>query len=171
MQVTPSEDERIARAADRVAEADQEGVPELIVAAATTSENLRIARVATVIDDELTLALADTRTCLATALKHHISMAPDPLIVAGPFSSGKRLLLQRMLTLYPDGFCLPPIYTTHPGLQGSTYQQVDDSFISELRRKGHLVHDEIVMGHSCALSYVDIRRSVFHSALPNLWKY
>jgi len=158
LQVTPSETERYVRADARMADAERGDVDAALVAAATAAEDLRIARVATVLDDEVQLALADLRNHLAAALKHLFSRTPKPLIVGGPFASGKRRLLQRMLTLYPNGFALPPLYTTHPALEGPGYVHVEEAFIEELRRKGHLVHNERILGHSCALSYLDIRR-------------
>jgi ribose 1,5-bisphosphokinase PhnN len=80
------------------------------------------------------------------------------MVVAGPFGTGKRQLLQRMLALYPKGFCLPPVYTTKSDAGGGNLQTVTQDELSDLRRKKLLVYEEVIVGETYAVSLLDVRR-------------
>ena len=127
-----------------------------MAAAEGATDNLTVARVPTVVDDNEALAAAELRTALAGIVPHHLQPAVDALIIAGPFGIGKRRLMQRMLTLYSDGFAMPPVYTSKADASGGQLQVVQEEFIDTLKAKGLLAFEETAVGERYVVSKEDI---------------
>jgi ribose 1,5-bisphosphokinase PhnN len=127
-------------------------------AAVDVTDNLRILHVPIVFDDNLDVCGAALRDALARQLRHHVRPAPQALVIWGPFGSGKRLLMQRMLSLYPDKFALPTVYTSNPASKGGSFKLVGTAFIDDLRREGLLAYEESALGHTYAVAKADICR-------------
>lgn len=139
--------------------ADEEQSPAAVAAKLIdTAENLTIAHVASVCDNNAALAVAALRTALATALPHHLTPAVPPLVIAGPFGIGKRQLMQRMLTLYPDGFQMPNIYTSNPTATGGQLRVVEPAVLTRLRDKGLVAFEEQAVGETYCVSLEDIAK-------------
>lgn len=64
--------------------------------------------------------------------------------------------MQRMLSLYPKGFSLPPVYTTRAGASGGQLQVVDEAFVESLKEKGLLAFEETAVGERYVVSCEDI---------------
>lgn len=158
MQVTPSEAARSDRAAAAHPDATPQDLTALCRTTAEATENLRVAHVALIIDDHTSLALADLRNVLSAALRHHLDPTLPALVVAGAFGTGKRQLLQRMLTLYPTGFQLPPVYTTKSDAQGGNLSVVSAEELDAMRASGMLIYEQVVLGETYAVSLLDVRR-------------
>lgn len=156
MQSTPSDAMRATRAA--AAHPDRPEVATAAAAAAAeATDELRIARVPAVVDDHVVLATLALRDVLAGRLRHHLQPGSPPLVVAGPFGSGKRLLLQRMLTLYPEGFQLVPVYTTAAvDGSGGPLRHVDEAFLADLEAQGLTAFRMEALGHPYVASRADI---------------
>lgn len=156
VQVTPSDAVRDARSSaahpDNPANATAAAL-----AASEATDNLRIAHVPVVVDDHAVLATLALRDTAAAALPHHLEPGSPPLIIAGPFGSGKRLLLQRMLSLYPEGFQLVPVYTTAEVPPGSgALQHVEGGFLEDLEAQGCVAFRMEALGHQYVASKADI---------------
>jgi hypothetical protein len=153
VQVSPSDDERVRRSEALPSTPDRSAT---IAEAAEATANLQIARVPVVIDDNVALATAALRTALAARVPHHIEPSVAALIIAGPFGIGKRHLMQRMLMLYPDGFAMPPVYTTHPEATGGQLKVVEQVFVDDLKAWGLLAFEENAVGERYAVSLEDV---------------
>ena len=130
----------------------------LAAAAAEVTDNLRIGHVPIVADDNLDICIAALRDALASELPHHISPSPQAIVFSGPFGCGKRRLIQRILSTYPDKFCLPPVYTTSTtGIRGN-FIAVTKDFIDDLERKGLLAFKELASDYAYAVSKADVCR-------------
>ena len=154
--MSPSAEERARRAA-----ALPEGGDAAVAAAADATENLAVARVPVVDDGNDALAVAALRTTLTTKLPHHLEPAATPLVIAGPFGIGKRQLMQRMLTLYPHGFSMPPVYTTRAGAEGGQLRVVDAAFVEALKEKALVAFEETAVGERYVVSLEDIAECAF----------
>lgn len=156
VQVTPSDATRAERAAAAYPDNASDAAA-ATGAAAEATDNLRIAHVAAVTDDHPVLATLALRDVLAGRLRHHLDPGSPPLVVSGPFGTGKRLLLQRMLVLYPEGFQLVPVYTTAAVPDGSaTLQHVEAEFLDDLEAHGLVAFRMEVLGHAYVASKADI---------------
>ena len=74
------------------------------------------------------------------------------------YGSGKRLLMQRILSLYPEKFCVPPVYTTNAASAGGNFTLVEESFIHGLERDGLLAFKQFARNELYAASKADLRR-------------
>lgn len=166
MQLAPS-----AAECERAATADDGAAATAVSVATDIAENLAIALVQHVIDDNATLGAAALRTLLATCLPHHLSPAADALVVAGPFGIGKRQLMQRMLSLYPDGFEMPRVYTTDAVATGGMLTVVDAPFLAALRQRGMLAFAETAVGEDYAVSLEDVAQCAIHFAMTERCGY
>jgi hypothetical protein len=156
LQVGPSVEEGQCRA-EQLATSHAEPCPAALAsAAAENGENLVIAHVPSVNDDNPSLAIAALRNVLAAKLRHHLHPSVDPLVIAGPFGIGKRQLMQRMLTLYPDGFCMPRIYTTRVAAAGGQLTVVEQPFLDDLKARGMMAFEEVAVGERYCVSLEDI---------------
>lgn len=150
MQLTPGPEER-----ERAA-ADEDSSDAAATAAAANSENLTIAAVPSITVDHTALAVASLRNTLAERLPHHLTAAPDALVIAGPFGIGKRRLMQRMLALYPHAFEMPRVYTTNAASQGNRLTTVEPEFVDNLRTKRLLALEEKAVNETYAVSLEDV---------------
>lgn len=155
-QITPSDTVRGDRAAAAHPKSPEDAAA-TAAAAAEATDNLRIAHVPTVVDDHSVLATLALRDVLAGHLRHHLDPGSPPLVVAGPFGSGKRLLLQRMLSLYPTGFQLVPVYTTAAvESPGGSLRHVGADFVAGLEEQGLIAFRMEALGHPYVASRADV---------------
>lgn len=127
-------------------------------AATDVMDSFRISHVPIVQDDDIDVCTAALRDVLADILRHHISPAPKAAVFSGPFGSGKRILMQRILSLYSDRFCMPPVYTTNAASAGGTFTLVEEGFIDGLEQDGLLAFKQTALGKLYAVSKGDVCR-------------
>jgi hypothetical protein len=156
LQITPSDPVRGQRAA-AVCEGDANAASSLSKTAADVTDALRSSRVLSVTDDNAYVCVAALRDALAARMPHHISPSPKAMVLSGPFGSGKKLLMQRVLSLHPDKFGLAPVYTTAT-TAGGTFEKVEEDFIHCLGQEGLLLFMESAAGHLYAVSKADTCR-------------
>lgn len=66
--------------------------------------------------------------------------------------------MQRILSLYPDRFCMPPVYTTNKASEGDTFTLVEEGFIDGLEQDGLLAFKQAALGKLYAVSRADVCR-------------
>jgi guanylate kinase len=134
--------------------------------AMATSEDLTLLLVPNVIVDNTARAVACLRNILAERLPHHLTAAPDALVIAGPFGIGKRRLMQRMLALYPQAFEMPRVYTTNAASSGGgRLTVVEPKFLDNLRAMNLLALEEHAIDESYAISLEDVDECVLQCGL------
>lgn len=73
---------------------------------------------ALVTNDEAEEAFTQLQVPLSAALPWAMPPLLQPLVVAGPFGSGKRAVLQRLVAMLPDVLAVPKVVTSKPPTQG-----------------------------------------------------
>ena len=139
---------------------------EAVQAASEATEALTEAKVLVVCDDNEALAAAALRNALAGKVPHKVCSCMASLVVAGPFGIGKRQLLQRMLTLYPEGFCLPPVLTTNESAMGGQLTIISPEQLARLRKQHLLAFEEVAVGEQYAVSLEDVARCSLSACAP-----
>lgn len=155
LQITPSDSVRQTRAA--MACNDESAADLTCREAARISEEFRLGGVP-IVDDSPDACVSMLRDVLASQLPPHIFPSPEAMVLSGPFGSGKKLLIQRILSLYPDKFCVPHVYTTNTSIIGGNFKWVDSSKLDALEQDGVLAFRDYVDGHSYAVCMIDVFR-------------
>lgn len=123
------------------------------------TEDLRLQHVPTMEDDNLDICIAHLRDVLADRFQN-VSPSLKAAVFCGPFGFGKRQLLQHILSLYPDHFCAPTVYTTNGSMKCDNFTVVEEKFIDNLEKTGMLAFKQTESGKLYAVSKEDIYRCV-----------
>jgi guanylate kinase len=75
---------------------------------------------AVVTNDDPEEAFAQLQEPLSVASPWAMPPLLMPLVVAAPFGSGKRSVLQKLIKMLPDVFAVPRVVTSKPRAPGST---------------------------------------------------
>lgn len=73
---------------------------------------------ACVTNDDAEEAFTQLQVPMSAALPWAMPPLLQPLVVAGPFGSGKRAVLQRLVAVLPDVLAVPKVVTSKPHTPG-----------------------------------------------------
>ncbi|KAG1679244.1 hypothetical protein FOA52_009273 [Chlamydomonas sp. UWO 241] len=117
--------------------------------------------------------LAAVRAVLTQRVPDFVPAPHKPLVVAGPFGTGKRVLLQRLFDALPSAFAVPVITTTRPAGEGNLDDRSDMEVVSADEAKvlietgAFIVHEE-AMGHVYGVTRGALKRVQASGRVPVL---
>lgn len=91
-------------------------------------------------NDEPEEAFTQLQVPLSAACPWAMPPLLQPLVVAGPFGSGKRAVLQRLVALLPEVLAVPRVVTSKPHTPGKDEGELEALFVSQAPQIGTFWH-------------------------------
>eukprot|EP00879_Flechtneria_rotunda_P032088 GHRR01035240.1.p1 GENE.GHRR01035240.1~~GHRR01035240.1.p1 ORF type:complete len:660 (+),score=243.45 GHRR01035240.1:528-2507(+) len=141
----------------------------------TTAHLLRLLLVslqALVIEDDPEQAFAQLQEPLSTACPKAMPSLLLPLVVAAPFGSGKRAVLQQLVKALPEVLSVPRVVTTKPRPLGSSVPEdmevISSELAQQLQHGGSFLVQHEVLGHTYGITTAAVRKLQASGKLPLL---
>eukprot|EP00775_Hariotina_reticulata_P013032 gene13032-13161_t len=142
--------------------------------AAAQAQELEAARLVQVVvsGDEPEEALAQLQEVLCVARPGAVPPLLLPVVVAGPFGSGKRAVLQKLIKALPNVIGIPKTVTSKPRPAGAPsaadMEVVSVEVAQEMQAQGQFLLEQTVLGHVYGVTSAAVRKLQGLGKLPLL---